>query len=69
MVSYVIMYMTRDKIAIYEVVFGKDAEASNKTYNAVLLRDETIYKSPSSGYLNLFVREGEKPLLTRQFIL
>lgn len=60
MVSYVIMYMTRDKIAIYEVVFGKDAEASNKTYNAVLLRDETIYKSPSSGYLNLFVREGEK---------
>lgn len=60
MISYVIMYMTRDRVSIYEVVFGKDAEASNKTYAAVLLRDETVYASPSSGYLNLFVREGEK---------
>ena len=60
MVSYIIMYISRDKITIYEVVYGKNAESSNKTYTALLLRDETVYTSPNSGYLNLFVREGEK---------
>lgn len=60
MVSYIIMYISRDKISMYEVVYGKNAESSNKTYTALLLRDETVYTSPYSGYLNLFVREGEK---------
>lgn len=60
LVSYVIMYISRDKISMYEVVYGKNAESSNKTYSALLLRDEKTYTAGSSGYLNLFVREGEK---------
>lgn len=60
MVSYVIMYINRDRISMYEVVYGKNAQSSNKTYTALLLRDEKVYTSSSSGYLNLFVREGEK---------
>lgn len=60
MVSYIIMYVSRDRISMYEVVYGKNAQSSNKTYTALLLRNEKVYKSSSSGYLNLFVREGEK---------
>ena len=60
MVSYVVMYISRDRISMYEVVYGKNAESSNKTFTALILRDESVYSSPGSGYLNLFVREGEK---------
>lgn len=60
MVSYVVMYINRDRISFYEVAYGKDAETSNKTYTALILRDETVYTSPNSGYLNLFIRNGQK---------
>lgn len=57
---YIVMFMTRDKISVYEVVYGKTAEAANKYYEGLIIRDETVYYSPSSGYLNCFVREGSK---------
>ena len=60
LISYVIMYINRDRISVYEVVYGKDSETSNKSYNALILRDENVVKTDSSGYLNLFIREGEK---------
>ena len=52
--------MTRDKISVYEVVYGKTAESANKYYEGLIVRDETVFTSPNSGYLNCFVREGEK---------
>ena len=60
LVSYVFMYITRDKISMYEVVYGKNAETTNKTYQALIIRDEQVYNATSSGYLNLFVRDGQK---------
>lgn len=57
---YTVMFVTRDKISVYEVVYGKTAESTNKYYEGLIIRDETVYTSPNSGYLNCFVREGEK---------
>ena len=54
------MFFTRDKISVYEVVYGKTAESANKYYEGLIVRDETVYTAPSAGYLNCFVREGEK---------
>ena len=54
------MFMTRDRISVYEVVYGKTAESANKYYEGLILRDETVFTAPSAGYLNCFVREGEK---------
>ena len=54
------MFMTRDKISVYEVIYGKTAESANKYYEGLILRDETVNLAPSSGYLNCFVGEGNK---------
>ena len=37
---YMAMYFTRDRVSIYEVVYGKNADQTNKTYQALLLRTE-----------------------------
>lgn len=57
---YTVMFMTRDKISVYEVVYGKTAESTNKYYEGLILRSETVYYAPSAGYLNCFVRERDK---------
>ncbi len=57
---YMIMYFSRDRISIYEVVYGKDADMTNKTYTALLLRTETAVAADTSGYLNYYVRSGER---------
>lgn len=57
---YTAMFVTRDKISVYEVIYGKTAESANKYYEGLVLRDETVNLAPSSGYLNCFVGEGNK---------
>ena len=57
---YTAMFVTRDKISVYEVVYGKTAESSNKYYEALAVREETVNTAPNSGYLNCFVGEGSK---------
>lgn len=57
---YTVMFMTRDKISVYEVVYGKTAESANKYYEGLILRDEVVSYAPSAGYLNCFVRDGNK---------
>ena len=37
---YMVMYFTRVRVSIYEVVYGKNADLTNKTYNGLLLRSE-----------------------------
>ena len=34
------MFVTRDKISVYEVVYGKTAESSNKYYEGLAVREE-----------------------------
>lgn len=59
-VIYVAMFLTRDRISLYEVVYGQTAESSNKYYEGLIVRDETVFSAPNAGYLNCFVRDGEK---------
>ncbi len=59
-VMYVAMFLTRDRISVYEVVYGQTAESSHKYYEGLIIRDETVFYAPNAGYLNCFVREGEK---------
>ena len=54
------MYFARDRVSIYEVVYGKNADQTNKTYDALFLRSENIVASETSGYLNYYVRSGER---------
>ncbi len=57
---YGIMYFSRDRVSIYEVVYGKNADQSNKTYNALLIRTENQVLADASGYLNYYVRSGAR---------
>lgn len=59
-VIYVVMFLTRERISIYEVVYGQTAESSNKYYEGLIIREETVFSAPNAGYLNCFVRDGEK---------
>lgn len=57
---YMVVYFTREKVTIYEVVMGKNASISNKTFTGLILRDEKPVSADTSGYLNYFVKEGER---------
>lgn len=59
----VIIFLTRKRITFYEVVYGKNATAANKSYNALILRDEKIVNSTQSGYVNYFINEGGRASL------
>lgn len=57
---YMAVYITRDKVTIYEVVEGKNAGITNKSYTGLILRDEFVTNADTSGYLNYFVKEGSR---------
>lgn len=57
---YMVMYFTRDRVSIYEVVYGKSADVTNKTYTALFLRTETTVPADVSGYMNYYIRSGER---------
>ena len=51
-------YFTSKHISGYEVKEG--SLAVNNTYRGVCLRDETVYTTNDSGFLNYYAREGER---------
>lgn len=51
-------YFTSEHIAAYEVRTGRLSE--NNYYTGIALRKERVIKAPEAGYVNYFVREGEK---------
>lgn len=57
---YTITFINRDKISVYEVVYGKTAESTNKYYEGLILREETVDFATTAGYLNCLVRESAK---------
>ena len=59
-VIYMVLYFTRVRVSIYEVVYGKNADLTNQTYNALLLRSENITSADTAGYLNYYVKSGER---------
>ncbi len=55
-----IIYMTKEKITFYEVVYGTNATSTNKAYNALILRNETFVSVTDSGYINFYIAEGDR---------
>lgn len=62
MIVYIIViivkYMGLEPIQGYEVQMGTLSVA--KTYTGIAIRQEEILKSPYTGYINYYVREGER---------
>lgn len=52
------LYLSKEKINIYEVQAGNLAASSY--YTGLLLREETVYPAEAAGYINYYVREGDK---------
>ncbi|MCR5202379.1 MAG: hypothetical protein K6D02_04735 [Lachnospiraceae bacterium] len=52
------MTISKKSLAIYEV--NKKSISDNDVVRGLVLRDETVVKSSSSGYINYFVGEGQK---------
>ena len=48
------------KTAFYEVVRGSSAALSNRTYTGIILRDEEVLTTQSSGYINFYVSECDR---------
>ena len=58
MVISVILYLTADHIESYQVTAGP--LASNQTYTALALREESIVTSKATGYITYYAAENSK---------
>ncbi len=57
-IAVIISYLRLEPIQGYEIQMGSLSIA--KTYTGVAIRQEEILKSPYTGFINYFVREGER---------
>lgn len=60
LVSYMVLYITRDKISYYEVVHGTTAASANKSYEGIIVRDETVVLAESNGYVSHHIPDCSK---------
>ena len=60
LISYMILYVTRDKISYYEVVYGTTAKSANKTYEGIIIREEVVVTAESNGYVTHHLPDGSK---------
>lgn len=58
LIVVVVSYLNSDKIRGYEIKMGSLSET--KTYTGIAIRDEEVLVSPYTGYINYYVREGER---------
>ncbi len=58
LVIIVFNYFSKDKIHIYEVVEG--SLASNSYYTGLILRNEEIYTAEQAGYVNFYMKQGDR---------
>ena len=58
MMFSLILYLTSDQIKSYQVISGPLSR--NETYTGLAIRQETIYKTDTDGYVNYYAREGNK---------
>ena len=54
----IFMYLNSEPIKGYEIQIGSLSVA--KTYTGIALREEEILQSPYTGYINYYIREGER---------
>ncbi|MCI8514827.1 MAG: hypothetical protein HFI93_09430 [Lachnospiraceae bacterium] len=55
---FVFRYLTSEKIHVYEVNAGSLATTSD--YTGLILRQESVTTAEASGYVNYYLREGER---------
>lgn len=55
-----ILYLSKEKISIYEVVSGESEIIPGITTTGIALRSEQVTNAPSTGYINYYVKEGSK---------
>lgn len=55
---FVVKFLTRKHIRYNEVVEGSISE--DKTHTGLILRDESVEVAPSSGYINIYMRDGKR---------
>lgn len=60
LVSYMVLYVTRDKISYYEVVYGTTAASANKSYEGIIIREEVVVTAESNGYVSHHIPDGSK---------
>ena len=53
-----ILYLTSDKIESYQVISGPLSR--NETYTGLAIREETVCKADTGGYISYYAREGNK---------
>lgn len=53
----IVLYFTTDRISYYEVAAGSNSEDLNSSYTGIALRDETVFTSKTSGYIDYYVSE------------
>lgn len=56
----VFMYISRDKISYYEVTQGSLSTGTASDYTGIALRNEIVQFATTSGYINYYVREGNR---------
>lgn len=56
----VCVYFSKDKITFYEVLEGSTTAGNTSTYTGIALRNETVAYAKTSGYINYYVREGNR---------
>lgn len=56
---YVGLYLSKDRISIYEVTV-QGSITREEQYTGVILRDEKVYTANAAGYINYYLREGER---------
>ncbi len=58
LIVVVISYLNSEKIRGYEIKMGSLSET--KTYTGIAIREEEVLTTPYTGYINYYVREGER---------
>lgn len=54
----VFIYMNKDHLSIYEV--SENNIADDNTCKGVIIREENVIRSTNAGYINYYIREGER---------
>ena len=57
-IAVIVTYFRMEPIQGYEIQIGSLSVA--KTYTGIAIRQEELLKSPYTGYINYYIREGER---------
>lgn len=56
----IFFYFSKDRISFYEITEGKSAADANRYFTGIILRSEEVSNTENAGYINYYVRNGER---------